>query len=251
MRCIGFVQSTSSLLKPINTISKLAEDVERERPCNSFVTRDIRVKTVSRVVGRVELRVVVWITNDSVKVNDIVKGTAVTDPVVHPVPGGLSLYIGVGLEGGVWATERGYGSGKHRDAEGVDTRNDLFVGLDQTVSDDLLRGWVGGFDSNIVDAFKDHGIFDTRLGEYVSINSADCIRSQTICEDPIATCCLVEDTDVAGGWVLLHASKDEIRPTEGTGVRIRAMWIFPVYSPVIAVRVTSTTIRDAVSYNSE
>lgn len=90
--------------------------------------------------------------------------------------------------------------------------NDLLVGLNEAVADSLLGCGRGRGGTNVIDAFKDHDVFDSRLGENVTVDAAEGVGAETVIEDTVPTRSLVEDGDVGREQVFLHASEHKVRP---------------------------------------
>lgn len=62
----------------------------------------------------------------------------------------------------------------------MDTRHHLLVSLDERSVDGVLGCGAAFCGADVVYAFEDHGVFDSGVGEYVSVDSAEGIGTQTV-----------------------------------------------------------------------
>ena len=170
------------------------------------------MQEIPRIINRVQLRRVRRVRNNRRKVDHPVKRPTPHDPIIDPHPRQLAQRIRIRLNRIVGRAKRRDRRRKNGEAKGVHARNDLLVGLDETVADRLLGGGRGGRGTDVVDAFKDHGVFDPGLGDDVTVNAAEGVGAQTVVEDTVPAGCLVEDGDVGCERVFLHASEDEVGP---------------------------------------
>ena len=170
------------------------------------------MQEIPRIKRRIQPRLVPRIRHDPRKIDHPVERTAARDPLVDPHPRLLAQRIRVRLDRVVGRTKGRDRRCKDGQAKGVHARDELLVGLDEAVADRLLGGGRGGRGTDVVDAFKDHDVFDPGLGEDVAVDAAEGVGAQTVMEDAVPAGCLVEDGDVGRERVLLHALEDEVGP---------------------------------------
>lgn len=170
------------------------------------------MQEIPRIIRWVQLRCIRRIRNDRRKIDHPVKRTAPHDPIIDPHPRLLAQRIRVRLDRVVGRAKRRDRRRKDGEAKGVCARNDLLVSLDETVTNHLLGVGRGRRGTDVVDAFKYHGVFDPGLGEDVTVNATEGVGAQTVVEDTVPTRSLVEDGDIGCERVFLHASEDEVWP---------------------------------------
>lgn len=78
----------------------------------------------------------------------------------------------------------------------MDPSNDLFIGFDNVTAYLLLCRCVCGRATDVIYAFEDGDVFDSRLREHVSLHAREGVRSQAVLQDPVAAGGLVGDGDL-------------------------------------------------------
>lgn len=153
------------------------------------------MQTVSRIVIRRQLRMIAWIPKPPIKINHRIEPPTRLDPLIDSVPRLLSNWQCIWLQCHVGTAEWRDGCPEHWDAEGMYSRDNLFVRLDKPVPGDGLVFYRRGCGADVVDAFEYHGVLHPGLSEYVSVDTAHSVRTKAIIQNPIATGSLVYHTN--------------------------------------------------------
>lgn len=135
------------------------------------------MQVVSTVIEGIQLIRMLGIGEDLVKVNDLVKPTAVSYPGVNLLPRLLAGWVTVWLQCRILSREGRNRCPEDRYAVGVYTSNDLIVRRHDASVDEALVGAIGGRNADIIHSFKDHGILDSRLCQNISIDASEGVRS--------------------------------------------------------------------------
>ncbi len=190
------------------------------------------ITSLQRILQLLRIRLV---PQHPIKINHRIKDSTLSNKFINPLSRLLSFRITVTFYRRIppRGTERRDGSSKDSDFSGLESDNHLLESSDETITDYFLRGSVGVSGSDVVHAFKDHGVSDAAVGEYVSVDSAEGVRAQAIVENAVPARSLVDNCDGGGVVVGLHAGENEVRPS------------------VVLVIVAAAAVSDAITYYGE
>jgi hypothetical protein len=127
------------------------------------------------------------------KINHMIKIPLRHNPPINSLPRSLALRIRITLS---TSAKRGNRAADGNEACFLRVSGDGREGFDELVSNGGLGGGGGGLGTNVVDAFEDHEVFNSRLGERVALVAGHEGGTETAAENRVAAGCLVEDCDV-------------------------------------------------------
>ncbi|TLD10098.1 hypothetical protein PgNI_06285 [Pyricularia grisea] len=160
--------STPFSLHGPNTILELFKQAQIEALPHGPIARRVEMKIVARVVGREQPRLVAWIPDQGVKVDDGIEPPRRPDPLVDGQPRHLARRLAVRLARPAHGRD---GGAEHGDALGVAARNHLLVRRDQPLPHRLLRRRGGRRRPDVVDALEDDRVPQRRRREHVPVDS--------------------------------------------------------------------------------
>ena len=153
------------------------------------------MEVVPRVIRRQQHIRLIRVSNHLVKVKYSVELSTLSNPFVDPLSRDLSVWIAVYL---TRTSERRDRSAINGYAVPVKPIDHLIVRLDETITECLLRCLVCRSNTNVVDTVVYYSVSSTCMGYDVSVNAPKGIWAQTIGEQSISTCSLIDDGDVLG-----------------------------------------------------
>lgn len=203
-----------STLQPAPIPSSLKK-TQRKVVSQGLIPNYVWVKVVPRVVARQQLRGCIRVSQNTVEIKHRVEDVTHSDECIDSLTGLLAFGIRVWLciIGGWRGTEWSDGCSKERKARGMNSSCHLLIRDDEPISDLSLRLHIAVCNSNVVDTFEDHSIFHVRLCQHVPVHPADDIRTESIMQDAVSSCGLVENGYALGGLVLLHSRQKQIWPS--------------------------------------
>lgn len=168
--------------KLIRAIRPHTEDLNGKLVGNILVSSRIRMKIITRIIQWVELTRYLWVGKELVKIYYSIKNPGGADECVDALACLLALRIRVRLLSEIGrCAERRNGGAENGDAVGVNEGDHLFVCLNQSLVDLLLRFECRWRSSDVVDAFEDHRILDTWMRQYVAVDTSESVGTETIC----------------------------------------------------------------------
>ena len=178
---MAFPSALHTPTKLIRTIRPHTKDLNRELIRNVLVSSRARMKIITRVVQRVELTRDAGVGKELVEIHNGIENARRADERVDALTCLLALGIGVGLLGEIgWRAERCNSGAEDGDAVGVNEGHHLFICLSQALVHLFLCFRRCRCGSNIVYTFKDHGVFDTRMGEDVAVDATESVGTETV-----------------------------------------------------------------------
>lgn len=183
----------------VHPVLKFLKNAQINRVRHDLVPQRIRMQMVSRIIERIQNRMIARVPHGSIKVHDRVEPARVANPRIDALPGRLAVRIAIGL---AVAAKRRNGHAKDGQALGVHHGDDLVVRREEARPGRLLGRFVGGGAANVVDALKEHGIGHARLGQDVPVDAAKGIGPVAVVQHAVAPGRLVDD-----GRVLLQRGR--------------------------------------------
>lgn len=163
---------------------------------HSLVPRRIQMKVITSIIRRQQPLRHPGIPHRLIKVHNSIKPRliprTIPHPLIHPIPRHLPLRRPVPLPRPRHGRD---GRTYNRDAVPVQTRDDLVVGLDDAVAYARLGGGGTRGGADVVDADEEDGPADAGVGEDVPVDAAEAVGAQTVGEDAVPSCGLIEDGD--------------------------------------------------------
>lgn len=214
-------QRTPTSLEPTHAVLELPKHIQWELLRQPPISRRTRMQTVARIIRSIHLCCILRITENQIKVQNCIKRPTVPNPVIHTQPRLLSQGSRVSLQRAIITAKGRDGGPEKRNLVRMYARDHLFVCLDDPIARLRLRGDFVGRRANVVDALEHHGVLDAAVRQHVAVNAAQSIGTQTVVEDPVTACRLVDDADVLRGTLAAHASVQQVRPAS-VGVVVAA-----------------------------
>ena len=133
--------------------------------------------------------------NHPVKINQPIKHPRLPYPPIHPLSRPLSFRIRVRLHDGRIrrCPERRDRRSDHLYPCRMQSRDDLFVGHDDSIAYYLLRGGGGRCCADVVDALEDDRVRYAGVCEHVAVDAREGVWAEGVVEESVAAGGLVEE----------------------------------------------------------
>lgn len=199
--------------KLIRPILPLFKDLDRKLIRKILIALRPGMQIISTIILWIQLARNLRISKHLIKIHNRIKRPRLSDKLVHALARDFSLRVTVRLAREIGRRAKGGdGCSEDRNAVGVDQSDHLLISLREGVVDGGLCFLGGCAGANVVYAFKYHGVADAGVGEDVAVDAAECIGSETVCEDAVSACGKVTEGDVLGSWEGLETAEEEIGP---------------------------------------